>query len=150
MIQEGGPVIRVKKREAQAVLPGYESPGAAGMDLRAFIEKEISLEPLERAKIPTGLFMEIPQGFEAQVRPRSGLAAKYGVTVLNSPGTIDSDYRGEIEVILINFGKEPFTIRNGDRIAQMVISPVFRAILSDAENLSETQRGAGGFGSTGT
>ena len=150
MIQEGGPVIRVKKREEQAALPGYESPGAAGMDLRAFIEKEISLGPLERAKIPTGLFMEIPPGFEAQVRPRSGLAAKYGVTVLNSPGTIDSDYRGEIEVILINFGKEPFTIRNGDRIAQMVISPVFRAILSDAENLSETQRGAGGFGSTGT
>ena len=150
MIQEGGPVIRVKKREAQAVLPGYESPGAAGMDLRAFIEKEISLEPLERAKIPTGLFMEIPQGFEAQVRPRSGLAAKYGVTVLNSPGTIDSDYRGEIEVILVNFGKEPFTVRNGDRIAQMVISPVLRAVLSDAEILSETRRGAGGFGSTGT
>jgi len=150
MIQEGGPVIRVKKREAQAELPCYESPGAAGMDLRAFIEKEISLEPLERAKIPTGLFMEIPQGYEAQVRPRSGLAAKYGVTVLNSPGTIDSDYRGEIEVILVNFGKEPFKVRNGDRIAQMVISPVFRAALSDAEILSETPRGTGGFGSTGT
>lgn len=142
-------VLRIKKRETQASLPGYESPGAAGMDLRAFIEKDITLLPMGRVKIPTGLFMEIPQGFEAQIRPRSGLAAKYGVTVLNTPGTIDSDYRGELEVILINLGQEAFTVRNGDRIAQMVISPVIQAYISEAEFLSETERGTGGFGSTG-
>ena len=149
MVQKGGPIIRIKKREAQAALPAYESSGAAGMDLRAFIQKEITLSPLERVKVPTGLFMEIPQGFEAQIRPRSGLAFKYGITVLNAPGTIDSDYRGEVEVILVNLGKEPFIIKSGDRIAQMVISPVFRAEVSEAEKLSETGRGAGGFGSTG-
>ena len=145
----GNALLRVRKKEDRVTLPGYESPGAAGMDLRAFIEGEISLAPMERAKIPTGLFIEIPRGYEAQVRPRSGLAAKYGVTVLNAPGTIDSDYRGELEVILVNFGDEPFTVKNGDRIAQMVITPVVHAALYEAENLSETERGAGGFGSTG-
>jgi len=149
MVHESGPVIRVKKREDEAALPCYESSGAAGMDLRAFIKNEITLAPLERKKIPTGLFMEIMPGFEAQVRPRSGLAVKYGVTVLNAPGTIDSDYRGEVEVILINLGSENFIVKNGDRIAQMVISPVIQAELSEAELLSETGRGAGGFGSTG-
>jgi len=142
-------VVRVRKKEERVTLPGYESPGAAGMDLRAFLEREISLAPLERVKIPTGLFVEIPEGFEAQVRPRSGLAAKHGVTVLNTPGTIDSDYRGEIEVILINLGGASYTVKNGDRIAQMVIAPVIRAELQEAEILSETGRGAGGFGSTG-
>jgi len=149
MSVESGPVIRVRKREAQTALPCYESAGAAGMDLKACIDKEISIAPLERAKIPTGLFFEIPAGFEAQVRPRSGLAAKYGVTVLNAPGTIDSDYRGEVEVILINLGSQAFTVKNCDRIAQMVIAPVLQAALSEAEVLSETERGSGGFGSTG-
>jgi dUTP pyrophosphatase len=119
------------------------------MDLRAFIGGDIVIPPLGRAKIPTGLFMEIPSGYEGQVRPRSGLALRSGVTVLNSPGTIDSDYRGELEVILINLGAEPFTVKNGDRIAQMVISPVLRADIAEAETLSETKRGGGGFGSTG-
>ena len=142
-------VLRVRKKDERVTLPGYESPGASGMDLRAFVENEISLLPMERAKIPTGLFIEIPKGYEAQVRPRSGLAARHGVTVLNAPGTIDSDYRGEIEVILVNFGAGPFTIKSGDRIAQMVIAPVIQAALSETESLSETERGAGGFGSTG-
>ena len=144
------PLLRVKKKEAGIPLPQYESSGAAGMDLRAFVEAEVTVPPLGRAKIPTGLFVEIPQGYEAQIRSRSGLAARQGIIVLNSPGTIDSDYRGELEVLLINLGNEPFTIKNGDRIAQMVISPVCRAALSEAELLSETERGTGGFGSTGT
>ena len=149
MSSGNAPVLRVRKKEDRVRLPEYESPGAAGIDLRAFLESEISLKPLEWAKIPTGLFIEIPQNYEAQVRPRSGLAARYGVTVLNAPGTIDPDYRGEVEVILVNFGKEPFTVKDGDRIAQMVISPLVRAELSEAGSLSETERGAGGFGSTG-
>lgn len=143
------PVLRVKKKDDRVILPQYETSFAAGMDLRAFTDAEITIAPLGRAKIPTGLFFEIPDGYEAQVRPRSGLAARQGITVLNSPGTIDSDYRGEIEVILINLSAEPFTVKNGDRIAQLVISPVVRAEISEAENLSETRRGAGGFGSTG-
>ena len=142
-------VLRVRKRAPQAALPQYESTGAAGMDLRAFIDSEILIPPLGRMRIPTGLFMELPIGYEAQIRPRSGLAARSGVTVLNSPGTIDSDYRGELEVILINLGDESFTVKNGDRIAQMVISPVTRVVVSEAETLSETERGTGGFGSTG-
>jgi dUTP pyrophosphatase len=142
------PILRVKKKGGVA-LPGYGSSGAAGMDLRAFIDTEIVIAPLGRAKIPTGLFMEIPEGFEAQIRPRSGLAARQGITVLNSPGTIDSDYRGEVEVLLVNLGNEPFTVKNGDRIAQMVVFPVIRAAVCEAETLSETGRGAGGFGSTG-
>ena len=144
-----GPVLRVKKKEKAVLLPRYESSGAAGMDLRAFLDREITILPMGRERIPTGLFIEVPQGYEAQVRPRSGLAMHSGVTVLNTPGTIDSDYRGELGVILINLGNEPFTVKNGDRIAQMLISPVVRVKVSEAEFLSETERGTGGFGSTG-
>jgi len=142
-------VLRVRKKEPGVVLPSYESANAAGMDIRAFIEKDITLAPLGRAKIPTGLFVEIKQGYEIQVRPRSGLADRQGVTVLNAPGTIDCDYRGEVQVILVNLGTEPYTVKNGDRIAQMVIAPVIQAELSEVELLSETERGTGGFGSTG-
>ena len=150
MAYEGGaPVIRFKKKDALVKLPQYESAGAAGMDLRAFIDNEITIPPLGRERIPTGLFMELPPGFEAQIRPRSGLAAREGIGVLNTPGTIDSDYRGELGVLLINLGAGPFTVKNGDRIAQMVISPVARALVQEAELLSGTERGAGGFGSTG-
>jgi dUTP pyrophosphatase len=149
MAGENAPLLRVKKKEAGVPLPKYETSGSAGMDIRAFIASELTIPPMGRAKIPTGLFMEIPEGYEAQIRPRSGLASKWGITVLNSPGTIDSDYRGELEVILINLGSESFAIKNGDRIAQMVISPVVRASVLEAELLSETERGTGGFGSTG-
>ena len=143
------PALRLRKKDPRVELPQYESTGAAGMDLRAFIDREIIIPPLGRAKIPTGLFMEIPEGCEAQVRPRSGLAARSGITVLNAPGTIDSDYRGEVEVILVNLGAEPFTVKNGDRIAQIVIAPLIRAAVSEANVLSQTERGTGGFGSTG-
>ena len=130
-------------------LPRYETAGAAGMDLLAAVTADVVLQPGARAIIPTGLQMAIPAGFEVQVRPRSGLAAKNGVTVLNSPGTIDSDYRGEIGVILINHGTEPFTITRGSRIAQMVIASVTQGTLVEADTLDATARGAGGFGSTG-
>lgn len=143
------PVLRVRKKDASVPLPRYETSGAAGMDLRAFIGAEVTIPPLGRARIPTGIFIEVPEGYEAQVRPRSGLADKRGITLLNSPGTIDSDYRGEVEVILINLGTEPFTVKSGERIAQMVISPVARVPVLEAASLSETGRGAGGFGSTG-
>jgi dUTP pyrophosphatase len=119
------------------------------MDLRAFIQEDVELPPLGRSRIPTGIALEIPVGYEAQVRPRSGLADKYGVTVLNSPGTIDSDYRGELDIILINLGHEPFIVKNGDRIAQLVVAPVCKALVAEADTLSETKRGSGGFGSTG-
>ena len=142
-------MLRVKKKEPRVPLPGYESSGAAGLDIRAFTSGDLTIPPMGRAKIPTGLFLEIPDGYEAQIRPRSGLAIKKGVTVLNSPGTIDSDYRGELEVILVNLGDESFTVKDGDRIAQMIISPVIRVQVSEAETLSETERGTGGFGSTG-
>ena len=132
-------------------LPAYETSGAAGMDLRAAVAEDtpITLRPGGRTMAPTGLCIALPQGFEAQVRPRSGLAAKAGVTCLNTPGTIDSDYRGEVKVILINLGPEDFVIRRGDRIAQMVIAPVVQAQWAEVESLDETARGAGGFGSTG-
>ncbi len=130
-------------------LPSYSTELSAGVDLRAFLETPMTLKPLERALIPTGLYIELPQGYEAQVRPRSGLAIKHGITVLNSPGTIDADYRGEIKVILINLSNEPFTINNGDRIAQMVIAKHETAQWIEVEQLTETQRGEGGFGSTG-
>ena len=130
-------------------LPSYETIASAGMDLRAHIEQDIILKPLERSIIPTGLFMALPVGYEAQVRPRSGLAAKYGLTVLNSPGTIDSDYRGEIGVILVNLSNADFTIKNGERVAQMVIAKYEHAKWNPVQSLSETSRGAGGFGSTG-
>lgn len=129
--------------------PTYETEGAAGMDLKANIENAITLKPLERAIVKTGLFIALPQGFEAQVRPRSGLAAKKGITVLNSPGTIDADYRGEIGVILVNLSNEDFVINDGERIAQLVIAKHERIQWNEVEILSETQRGSGGFGSTG-
>ncbi|MBD3581620.1 dUTP diphosphatase [Flavobacterium selenitireducens] len=130
-------------------LPNYETIASAGMDLRAVVTEPIVLGPLERAIVKTGLFIELPVGYEAQVRPRSGLAAKRGVTVLNSPGTIDADYRGEIGVILVNLSNEPFTVENGERIAQLVIAKHERAQWVEVSELSETTRGAGGFGSTG-
>jgi dUTP pyrophosphatase len=132
-------------------LPAYETAQAAGMDLRAAVPESepVTLAPMQRAMVPTGLTMALPDGYEAQVRPRSGLAAKHGITCLNTPGTIDADYRGEVKVILINLGQEPFVIKRGERIAQMVIAPVTRARLAQVETLDETARGAGGFGSTG-
>ncbi|GAK74635.1 deoxyuridine 5'-triphosphatenucleotidohydrolase [Nonlabens ulvanivorans] len=130
-------------------LPHYETEASAGMDLRANLETAVILEPMERAIIKTGLFIELPIGYEAQVRPRSGLAAKKGITVLNAPGTVDADYRGEIGVILVNLSNEAFTIENGERIAQLVIAKHERAQWQKVEELSSTDRGAGGFGSTG-
>ena len=131
-------------------LPHYETMASAGMDLRANIKEAITLQPLERTIVKTGLYIELPIGFEAQVRPRSGLAAKKGITVLNAPGTVDADYRGEIGVILVNLSNDPFTIDNGERIAQLVIAKHERAEWSEVDELSDTSRGAGGFGSTGT
>lgn len=130
-------------------LPHYETEASAGMDLRANIAEAVTLKPLERTIVKTGLFIELPIGFEAQVRPRSGLAAKNGITVLNAPGTIDADYRGEIGVILVNLSPNDFTVQNGDRIAQLVIAKHERAEWSETEILSDTERGEGGFGSTG-
>ncbi|NBL65377.1 dUTP diphosphatase [Flavobacterium sp. NST-5] len=130
-------------------LPHYETIASAGMDLRANISEPIILKPLERTIVKTGLFIELPIGYEAQVRPRSGLAAKNGITVLNAPGTVDADYRGEIGVILVNLSNQDFTIENGERIAQLIIAKHERAEWVEAENLSETSRGDGGFGSTG-
>jgi dUTP pyrophosphatase len=129
--------------------PNYETEGAAGMDLRANIEEPITLKPLERAIVKTGLFIALPVGFEAQVRPRSGLAAKKGITVLNSPGTVDADYRGEIGVILVNLSNAAFVINDGERIAQLIIAKHERVQWKEVEVLSETDRGVGGFGSTG-
>jgi dUTP pyrophosphatase len=131
-------------------LPAYATEHAAGLDLYAAIEEDLRLNPGRRALVPTGLSIALPDGFEAQVRPRSGLAAKHGITVLNSPGTIDADYRGEICVILVNFGEEAFTVTRRMRIAQMVIAPVSRVRLSETISLPESRRGTGGFGSTGT
>jgi dUTP pyrophosphatase len=131
-------------------LPAYETAAAAGMDLPAAVKQDLTLAPGERALVPTGLAIALPDGYEAQVRPRSGLAARNGVTVLNTPGTIDADYRGEVKVILANLGNEDFTIERGMRIAQMVIAPVVQAVLQEADTLPETARGEGGFGSTGT
>lgn len=130
-------------------LPAYETAAAAGMDLRAAVDAPLTLAPGARAAIPTGLMMAIPAGFEGQVRPRSGLALKQGLTVLNAPGTIDADYRGEVKVILINHGEAPAKIQRGDRIAQLVIAPVIRVDVRQVERLDDTARGAGGFGSTG-
>lgn len=144
--------VKVKvlfKDNCKPVPPSYSTFGAAGADIRACITAPVVIKPGERALIPTGLLFEIPEGYEIQVRPRSGLALKHGITCLNSPGTIDSDYRGEIGVILINTGKEDFTVENNDRIAQIVLSPVIRADFVTTGILSETERGTGGFGSTG-
>jgi dUTP pyrophosphatase len=143
------PSIKVLKDHESIELPCYESDGASGMDLRAFLENDVVVEPLGRAKIPTGLKIEIPKGYEAQIRPRSGLALTHGITVLNSPGTIDSDYRGPLDIILVNLGNESFSIKNGERIAQLVISRVCRMRFKPARALSVTRRSQGGFGSTG-
>ncbi|WP_405370041.1 dUTP diphosphatase [Nonlabens sp. Asnod2-A12] len=140
--------IKIINKSSHA-LPHYETEASAGMDLRANLETAVTLQPLERAIIKTGLFIELPIGTEAQVRPRSGLAAKKGVTVLNAPGTIDADYRGEIGVILVNLSSESFTVENGERIAQLVIAKHKRADWQQVEELSSTERGEGGFGSTG-
>jgi dUTP pyrophosphatase len=130
-------------------LPEYETTGSAGLDLRAYLKEPIALKPLQRVLVPTGLYIELPEGFEAQVRPRSGLALKKGLSVLNSPGTVDSDYRGEIKIIIINLSNETTILNTGERIAQMVISEVERVVLVEVEELNETKRGEGGFGHTG-
>ncbi len=142
-------VRRVRDHPSPLPLPEYQTEAAAGLDLRADADQEIALDPGERARIPTGLVVELPNGFEAQIRPRSGLALRHGVTLLNSPGTIDADYRGEIQVILVNLGRERFVVRRGDRIAQMVVAPVTRVHLTESKELSATARGSGGFGHTG-
>jgi dUTP pyrophosphatase len=143
------PIVKVYRKDPVALLPRYESDGAAGMDLRARLGEAVVIPPFKTALIPTGLVVELPEHYEAQVRPRSGLAFRHGITILNAPGTIDSDYRGEVGVLLINLGGEPYTVRDGDRIAQMVIAPVSRAVIVETGLVSETRRGAGGFGSTG-
>ncbi|ETN94110.1 dUTP diphosphatase [Zhouia amylolytica] len=135
--------------KSQHDLPNYETEASAGMDLRANLDQSITLKPLERTIVKTGLFIELPVGYEAQVRPRSGLAAKKGITVLNAPGTVDADYRGEIGVILVNLSNEPFIVENGERVAQLVIAKHERAVWEEVQVLNETSRGAGGFGSTG-
>jgi dUTP pyrophosphatase len=138
-------VINKSKHE----LPSYQSDSAAGMDLRANIEEDIILQPLERALIPTGLYIELPHGFEAQIRPRSGLAFRHGLTVLNSPGTVDADYRGEIKVLLVNLSNDLFVVKDGERVAQMVVARHEHITWEESDLLSETIRGAGGYGSTG-
>ncbi len=151
------PIIKVLREDwadPSVALPGYETAGAAGADIRANLPPEMraagfTLAPMQRAVVPTGLRVEIPQGFEMQIRPRSGLALKHGISLPNTPGTIDSDYRGPLGVLLINFGPEPYTIAHGERVAQAVIAPVVQALYAAAEGLSETVRGQGGFGSTG-
>ena len=132
-----------------ALLPEYQTSGSAGADLHAYLAEPVTLNPMERKLIPTGLCVELPAGYELQVRPRSGLALKYGITVLNTPGTVDSDYRGELCVLLINLGSEPFTVRHGDRIAQAVVAPAVRVSFVQTDALSKTGRGTDGYGSTG-
>ena len=141
--------IQIKKLFNEVLTPKYETPGSSGMDIAAHIERDVVINSGDKALIPTGFSLSIPQGHEIQIRPRSGLAAKRGITVLNTPGTIDADYRGEIKVILINLGKDKFTVKKGDRIAQMVVCPVVQVQLEDVQELSLTNRGVGGFGSTG-
>jgi len=145
------PVVRVRRwpHAADLPLPAPATEGSAGADLRAAVSDEVVLGPGARAVVPTGVSLEIPAGWEGQVRPRSGLAARFGVTLLNSPGTIDSDYRGEVQVVLINFGAEPFVVRRGERIAQLVVAPSPRVRFVEADELPSSARGAGGFGSTG-
>jgi len=142
--------ILIKRLSKEISLPKYETAGSSGMDLAANIAGNISIDPGKTAIIPTGLALSVPKGFEVQIRPRSGLAAKKKISVLNTPGTIDSDYRGEIKVILINQGQETFKVEKGLRIAQMVVCPVVQAQIKEVEDLSETERGKGGFGSTGS
>ena len=143
-------MIQVKViNKGKQPLPKYATPQSAGMDLRANIEEAFTLKPLERKLVPTGLFISLPEGYEAQVRPRSGLALKHGITVLNTPGTVDADYRGEVGVVLVNLSNEPFTVETGERIAQMVIAKHEQADFVVVEELDETERGAGGYGHTG-
>ncbi len=141
-------IVKIINRSANP-LPSYATAGSSGMDVRADIEESLTLQPLERRLIPTGLFIELPVNYEAQVRPRSGLAVKHGITCLNSPGTVDADYRGELKVVLINLSNEPQTIHPGDRIAQMVIQKVEKVMLTQVNELNSTVRGEGGFGHTG-
>jgi len=141
--------MKIKIKTLSGSLPAYETEGAAGMDIRAYVGEPVTLAPGERALIPTGLFMEIPPGYEVQIRARSGLAVKHGIGLVNGVGTIDSDYRGEVKVPLINWGEEPFTVKNGERIAQMVAARYERITPEKAEELSDTDRGSGGFGHTG-
>ena len=144
------PALQVKIiNQSTNALPEYATSGSSGMDIRAFLQHDVQLQPLQRELIPTGLFIELPEGYEAQVRPRSGLAIKQGITCLNSPGTVDADYRGEIKVILINLSNELVTIHNGDRIAQMVIQKVDQITWLPVDIINETERGEGGFGHTG-
>lgn len=140
--------VRIINKSRHA-LPQYATPYSAGLDLRANLEEPIVLKPLERTLVPTGLYIELPQGYEAQIRPRSGLAAKHGLTVLNTPGTIDADYRGEIKVILVNLSNEEFEIKDGERVCQMVIAAHAQVQWEETDSLEETERGAGGFGHTG-
>jgi dUTP pyrophosphatase len=141
--------LKLKRLRPSAVVPRYMTPGAAGMDVTSAADGPITIEAQARLGVPTGWAMEIPPGFEVQVRPRSGLASKHGVTVVNAPGTIDSDYRGELVVLLVNLGREPFVIQPGERVAQIVVAPVTQAEIVEVAELSATDRGAGGFGSTG-
>ena len=141
--------MKVRINSLSGIYPSYETEGSAGMDIRAYLEQPVIIKPGERKMIPTGLFMEFEPGYEVQIRARSGLAAKHGIGLVNGVGTIDSDYRGEIIVALINLGQDAFAVENGDRIAQMVISPIVQAEIEPADELSDTARGAGGFGSTG-
>ena len=141
--------IQIKKLSNTVSIPKYETAGSSGMDIAAHIENNIIINPGEKALVSTGFSVAVPKGYEIQIRPRSGLAAKKNITVLNTPGTIDADYRGEIKVILINLGKEKFVVENGERIAQMVVCPVVQANLEEVKELSETKRGSSGFGSTG-
>ena len=141
--------VLVKKLNSKAQLPKYKTDGSSGMDLMALIENSVTIKPQKSALIPTGLSIAIPEDIEVQIRPRSGLAAKSNISVLNTPGTIDSDYRGEIKIILFNHGKEEFTVNNNDRIAQMILMPVLKAEFEEVVNLPKTVRGSGGFGSTG-
>ena len=141
--------VLVKKLETSVKLPSYKTNGASGMDLMAYINKSIELKPGESCLVPTGLSVAFPEEYEIQIRPRSGLAAKNNISVLNTPGTIDSDYRGEIKIILFNHGKEEFTVNNMDRIAQMILMPVLKAEFEEVEELPKSVRGSGGFGSTG-
>jgi dUTP pyrophosphatase len=143
------PVVRITRLKEGAILPRYMSDGAAGMDLAASVDSDVNIAPGARQLVGTGIAIALPRGYEAQVRPRSGLALKHGITVLNSPGTIDEDYRGEIKVLLINHGHEPFVVKSGERIAQLVVAPVARVQFDEQATLDETVRGAGGYGHTG-
>ena len=142
--------IQIKKLSSDVLTPKYETPGSSGMDISAYIRKDIIINSGDRALVPTGFSLSIPKGYEVQIRPRSGLASKKGITVLNTPGTIDSDYRGEIRVVIINLSKDKFIVKNGERIAQIVVCPVEQVSMEEVKDLSETERGVGGFGSTGT